>query len=307
MKKIILIISIMLVIIFGFFSLLNRSSNEAVVGEKMLVSASFYPVYFFAKEIAKDHAEVLNITPAGAEPHDYELSAKDISNIEKSKILILNGGGLEPWGESMKKNLASSETLVVEAGEGVADKMMMENGKDVVDPHVWLSPELAEKMADNILEAFKKSDPKNVDSYIANAALLKLNLKELGDDFRVGLSECKKKEIITSHTAFGYLAAAYGFSQIAITGMSPSAEPSIQQLREIIDLAKKNDIKYIFFESLVSPKLSETLASEVGAETLVLNPLEGLTKKELSEGKDYFTEMRANLNNLQMALECKKQ
>lgn len=126
----------------------------------------------------------------------------------------------------------------------------------------------------------------------------------LDKDYRSGLSKCNKKDIITSHAAFGYLAKEYGFNQLAIAGLSPDEEPTLQTLKNISDFAKKNNVQYIFFESLVSPKLSETIANEVGAKTLVLNPLEGLSIQDIAEGKNYFTEMRSNLNQLKIALQC---
>ena len=124
--------------------------------------------------------------------------------------------------------------------------------------------------------------------------------------YRQGLSNCAEKNIITSHAAFGYLATTYGLNQVSISGLSPDAEPSPQQLADIVKFAKDSHVKYIFFESLVSPKLSQAIANEVGAQTLVLNPIEGLSDEELAQGKDYFSIMRNNLKNLQTALQCAK-
>jgi len=123
---------------------------------------------------------------------------------------------------------------------------------------------------------------------------------------RLTAPDCQLKDIVTSHAAFGYLAAAYGLNQIAIAGLSPDAEPSPEQLADIVKQARTDKIKYIFFESLVSPKLAQTIATEINAQTLVFNPLEGLTKDEIAQGQDYFTEMRNNLTNLRTALQCAK-
>ncbi|MEK7195779.1 MAG: zinc ABC transporter substrate-binding protein, partial [Patescibacteria group bacterium] len=123
-------------------------------------------------------------------------------------------------------------------------------------------------------------------------------------DYSAGLKNCALKDIITSHAFFGYLAATYSLRQISIAGLSPDAEPSSKEIGVIVKFAKENKVKYIFFESLVNPKLSETIATEIEAKTLVLNPLEGLTRAETNAGKNYFTEMRDNLNNLKVALEC---
>jgi zinc transport system substrate-binding protein len=117
---------------------------------------------------------------------------------------------------------------------------------------------------------------------------------------------CSKSDFITSHAAFGYLASTYKLRQIAIAGLSPDAEPSAQQMADIAKFAKNNGVKIIFFESLVSPELSQTLAREVGAQTLVLDPIEGLTDNDIQNGKDYFTQTESNLSNLKIALECKQ-
>lgn len=244
---------------------------------KLQVVASFYPLAYFAQEIGGDKVEVTNITPAGAEPHEYEPTAQDIARIEDSGVLILNGSGLEPWGDNVKAN------RIVIAGEDFVG----------TDPHVWLAPLLAQQMVDKIAEAVP-----------GNPEPLKEKLAALDAEFHQGLSRCATRDIVTSHAAFGYLTAAYDLRQVPITGISPEDEPSAQELAQIADFAKKNNIKYIFFESLVSPKLAQTIAREVGAQTLVLNPIEGLSDSELAQGKNYFTEMRANLSNLKLALQC---
>lgn len=273
-------------------------------GEKLQVTASFYPLYFFAQEIGGDKADVVNLTPAGAEPHEYEPTPQDLARIENSRLLILNGNGLEPWGENMKENIDPSRTVLVIAGEGLAGQKILENGNKIIDPHTWLSPPLAEKMTEKILAGFVSADPEHKSYYEVRAASLQSRLADLDQEFRAGLSNCVRRDIITSHAAFGYLATTYGLRQIAIAGLSPDIEPSSQTLGGIADFAQKNGVKYIFFESLVSPKLAETLAREVGAQTLVLDPLEGLTDQEIAQGKNYFTVMRSNLANLKTALQC---
>ncbi len=271
---------------------------------KLQVVTSFYPLYFFASQIGGEMAEVMNITPAGAEPHDYEPTAQDIARIENSNLLILNGGKLESWGDKIQTNIDSKRTLVVTAGEGLATQEVVEDGRMIVDPHVWLSPPLAGQMVDKITQGFIQADQVRTDYYIANATALKAELGMLDTEYKAGLASCAEKNIITSHAAFGYLVSTYHLIQVPITGISPDSEPSPKQLTDIARFAEDHNVKYIFFESLVSPKLSETIANEVGAETLVLNPIEGLSKEELAAGKTYLTEMRQNLGNLKIALQC---
>ncbi len=293
-KKAILFIVFVLAIISIVFVLNNRAQNPNISSGKLQISAGFYPLAFFAKQIGGDRVQVFTVTPAGAEPHDYEPSAKDITTISRSKILFLNGGGMEPWEEGVKKNL-SAKTTVFTASDIFQYK----------DPHYWLSPNLSSQIIDEMTKTLSDSDSTHASEYQENALLLKNKLAKLDNEYKTSLANCSKKEIITSHDAFGHLASSYGFKQVSIAGLSPEAEPSSRQLADISAFARSNDIQYIFFESLVSPKLSETIAQEIGAKTLVLNPIEGLTKDEISSGKDYFTEMKANLINLQIALQCK--
>jgi zinc transport system substrate-binding protein len=293
---------IIFIVVLGFAALallvvLERKAENVqhANNSKLLVSTSFYPLAFFAEQIVDNLGAVYNITPAGAEPHDYELSSKDRMRIEESNLVILNGGHLEPWGANIISILSGSQTKVISVGE-----ILVKNN----DPHVWLDPVLAEEEAIQIANSLKEIDPLHSSKYDSNLNRLLGELKALDQEYRTGLSSCKQKDIITSHEAFGYVAKRYGFGQVSIAGLSPDAEPSPEVLSNIVALARKKRIKYIFFESLVSPKLAEALAREVGAATLVLNPIEGLTDRELASGKNYLSEMRSNLNNLKIALEC---
>ncbi|MDB5224597.1 MAG: hypothetical protein JWO43_219 [Candidatus Adlerbacteria bacterium] len=293
---------VIVIAVLGF--LLLDHTNTPVSTQKISVATSFYPLYFFASQIGGDKADVLNITPAGGEPHDYEPTAQDIARIENSKILILNGGGLEAWGDKIKQNIKPNQTLLVTAGEGITTQEVVEDGKMITDPHTWLSPPLVEQIVDKIEKAYEQVDPANTAYYQSNTAVLKSKLNDLDAAYMQGLASCKSKDIITSHAAFGYLATTYHLNQVPISGLSPDAEPSAQQLVQVAKFAKDNHIKYIFFESLVSPKLSQTIATEVGAQTLILNPIEGLTPEDIAAGKTYFTEMANNLVNLRIALLC---
>jgi zinc transport system substrate-binding protein len=160
-------------------------------------------------------------------------------------------------------------------------------------------------MVDKITQGFIQIDPDNKNYFQTNADTLKTKLDNLNNEYKQGLANCTEKNIITSHAAFGYLATTYGLNQVPISGLSPDAEPSPQQLVNIVKFAKANNVKYIFFESLVSPKLANTIATEVGAKTLVLNPIEGLSDEQLARGDNYFQEMQNNLSNLKIALQCK--
>src|SRR3989344_1248122 len=217
------------------------------IDNKLNVSASFYPLYFFAYQIAGDKADVYNITPAGSEPHDYDPTALDIARIEKGNMLILSGG-VESWGDKMKSNLKSTNTKIVIASEGLLTKSLAEEGESIRDPHVWLNPILAKKEVEKITDGFIEIDPKNSDYYKNNEQNLNGKLDNLDQKYKRGLSDCQTRDIITSHTAFAYLADQYDLNQVSIAGLSPDAEPSAKQLANVADFAKKNNIRYIFFE-----------------------------------------------------------
>ncbi len=302
-------IGVLLIIFIGLigyfqFNLFKYKNTRSSQNDKIQITTSFYPLYYFATQIVGDKATVYNITPGGAEPHDYEPTIKDVARIEDSQLLILNGDKLEVWGERMFNTLQGTKTKVITVGENLTTQNLVEENNTTHDPHVWLNIELAKQEALTIEQSIEQLDPKNALYYLSNLQILNTNLDNLNQEYVRGLSSCQRKDIITAHSAFGYLAREYNFNQISISGLSPDEEPSPQKLVEISDFARKNKIEYIFFESLVSPKLSQTIANEIGAKTLVLNPIEGMTESEISQGKNYFTEMKNNLTNLRIALQC---
>lgn len=307
-KLIAFILGVILIAVISYAlkaGIFKRATLPTSQDKKIQVVASFYPLYFFASQIGGDKADVANITPAGAEPHDYEPSTQDIAHIDKASILILNGGQLEAWGDKVKEDLNGKNVEVVTAADGLANQDVQEEGQLMKDPHVWLDPVLAKKEVQKIAQAFVKVDPANTVFYEANEKILENKLDSLDQSFKAGLQDCQQKNIVTSHAAFGYIASRYSLKQVPISGLSPDQEPSPKQLADVAQFARANNVKYIFFETLISPKLSETIAKEVGAKTIVFNPLEGLTSDEQAAGKDYLSIQQDNLASLRVALECK--
>jgi zinc transport system substrate-binding protein len=283
-----------MMMLMGVWKLWPRTKTKKVNREVSVVT-SFYPLYFFASEIGGDKIRVKNVTPAGSEPHDYEPTARDMAEIQESQLLILNGNGLEAWAQKIRGEVEESGVKVIEAGEGWFEKN---------DPHIWLSPELAKKQAETILAGLVQIDPENATYYQERGKRLSEEIERVQTEFRQGLAHCNKREIVTSHEAFAYLAREFGLTQVSIAGLSPDEEPSTKQMAEAARFAQEKKIKFIFFESITSPKLSETIAEEIGAKTLVLDPIEGISESDREQGKNYLTVMRENLANLQIALEC---
>lgn len=298
---------------------INNSSGEPeVTGKKLKVVTSIYPMYEFSKQVAGEHADVIGLIPAGIEPHDWEPSAKDMATIKEADIFIYNGI-VEGWAEQALESAPNDKRIAVEAIAGIQlmeseyhghEESQEEEGHEEeeheeggsLDPHIWLSPVLAQQEVLAIQEAFEKADPAHKDDYKVNADAYISQLKELDATFKSGLQGVKNTEFVTQHAAFGYLAKEYGLTQVPIAGLSPDQEPSPEQMAEVIAFAKEHEIKTILFETLVDPKIAQTIADEIGAKTDVLNPIEGLTDKDKKDNLDYFDIMTKNLEALKKAL-----
>ncbi len=269
--------------------------------EKPVIAASFYPLAFLAREIAGSDYEVVSVTPGGVEPHDFEPSPQDIVRLQSAKLLFANGFGIDAWVERLQPTLIEHGVKVVTLTDGIDSK-----GITVMDsnPHLWLDPQAMEVYAQTIAKTLSSQFPSQQMLFTANAKAMEAKLSALDRSYKTGLVNCRLHEVIVSHDAFAYLASRYEFSVIAIAGFSPQEQPSAKHIGELVTLAKEKGIKTIFFETLVSPKLSQTLAAEVGATTSVLDPIEGFSETDLAAGKSYFTAMESNLQALRVAMEC---
>lgn len=313
--------SVVLLIFIVILSGCGGRAGDNIDPGKVNVITSFYPIYEFAKEIGGEQANVINLLPTGVEPHDWTPRSQDIINTSKAQLFLYNGAGLEGWVPNFLKGLGGdSSVMTVEVSKGIdlIEAEGEEDGHDHgategeeaqeeaghhVDPHTWVSPKSAMIMVENIKDSYVKVDPDHQQEYEARYLKLRGQLEELDQKFEDSLANTAKKEIVVSHQAFSYLCRDYGLTQHAIMGLSPDAEPRAQDLIELSKVVKQEGIKYIFFEELVSDRLAKTLASETGVQTLVLNPVEGLTKEQEKAGDNYFSLMEKNLQNLLQALQ----
>lgn len=306
-KKRILTTSIALLVLaaLGLSALFNQHKQAQDSSSKLEVVASYYPLYDFAKNIGGDKVNVTNVTPAGTEPHDYEPSPSTLADIQKAPVVIYNGGHMEPWVDAFLKEYRH---VAVRGGDGI-DLMTAEDeddpSKKVKDPHFWLDPVLAQKTVAAIRDGLSRADPANKAYYAKKASDYSAKLEQLDAEYREGLADCKLRTVISSHDAFSYLGKRYGLQVASIAGVSPEQEPSAAKLAELSRLVKEKGIQYVFFESLASPRLADTIAAETGAKTLVFDPIEGLDKADQKAGKDYMSLQHENLQNLRTALECK--
>jgi len=270
-------------------------------------------MYFLTSEIAGDKAEIITMVPSGAEPHDWEPTPKLAIELNKADMLIFNGAGMETWIDKILSIIDKDRTKVVDASMGIKLMKSEEHNEEdehekeshhhgSYDPHIWVSPKRAMQQAQNIYDALLEADPDNAEYYGQNKLELDSKLIKLDKDIRDASKTFNSNVIVVSHEAFGYFAYDYGFEQVAIRGVNPQDEPSPSEMAELVRLCRDNGVKYVFFEKLTSPKLSETLAREVGAGTLVLNNAAGLSQEDINSGKDYVTVMYENIENLKKAL-----
>lgn len=261
--------------------------------QRPTVVAAFYPLAWAAEQIGGDSIDVVNLTPPGAEPHDVELTPRDVEKIQNADLVLYLGSGFQPALEHAVEG-RSGPSLDLLDGQNLMTGADEEQG--AYDPHVWLDPSRLAAMV-TLIGAQLHREPA--------AARLVAKLEALDSELADGLAHCSRHEIVTSHAAFGYLAKRYGLKQLALTGLSPEAEPSPRDLEALVDEVKRTDATTVFFEMLVSSRLADTVAREAGAKTAVLDPLEGLTEDEVAAGEDYFSVMRADLATLREALQCR--
>jgi zinc transport system substrate-binding protein len=288
-------VRIVLIVCAGLVLLAGCGGSDSGRGDDTRsVVAAFYPLAFAAEQVGGGAVDVTNLTPPGAEPHDVELSARAVEGIRSADVVLYLGRGFQP---AVERAVEGADGTTVDLLDGMTlAEGVGEEGEHGPDPHVWLDPVRFAALVERIGAVLDR--PKKADDLAAR-------LRRLDREFESGLASCKRHEIVTSHAAFGYLAKRYGLEQIAITGLSPEAEPTPQQLENVVAEVRRAGATTIFFEALVSPKLAETVARETGADTAKLDPIEGLTEEEIAGGGNYFSVMHANLASLRRALGCR--
>jgi zinc transport system substrate-binding protein len=300
----------------------NAGTEKADAG-KIEIYTTLFPLYDFARAIGGDYVKVNSLLPPGAEPHDYEPSAKDIAKVNEAKIFVYNGAGYEAWIDNMVKNLNTEKTKVVDAskglrliesteqehdehthaGEAVAGTEEHNRIHGKYDPHVWLNPQLAKQQAAHIEKELVEVDPAHKGAYEANYNKLTQQLDALDKEYKDAIAKAKKKEFVVSHKAFTYLAEHYGLEQLSVSGLSPSEEPTQQQLQQLVETVKAHHIKYVAFEGLVENKVARMVQREAGAEAVTLYTLENATKDQLNANKTYVDIMKDNLTTFKKVLE----
>lgn len=299
------------------------TSQSKPTDGKLQVVTTIYPVYDLAKVIGGDKADVTMLVAPGVEPHDWEPTVSNLKAIGKAQVFLYNGAGMEPVQKLLTKDVLR-QALPVDLSKSVVVRPMEEEEVNLEaddrhtaanhtdnheaehvhmdDPHIWLDPLNVEKEVDAVVAAFSKEDPANAAYYAENGRKYKEQLQALNQAYVDWAKTVKDKNLVVTHEAFGYLAAQYGFKQVGIMGISPDTEPTPDKMARIVSFIKKNHVKAIFSEALVSPKLADAIAKETGIHVYQLNTVEALSKEDMAQGDTYLTLMRQNLKILQEAL-----
>ena len=296
----------------------HRGSSQAGPGQLDVVVA-FYPFQFVAERIAGSHATVTSLTQPGAEPHDVELTPRQVASLTDADLVIYEKGFQAAVDEAVTDSgtTAAFDTSTVVPLQPFAAEQTDHQDPDSedtgsghgsaegsgLDPHVWLAPENMITISKAVAQQLTTVDPDHAADYAHNATVLESELGDLDAEFRTGLADCRRTEFITTHAAFGYLARDYGLTQIGINGVSPDAEPSPARIAEIQAQAREHGVTTIFYETLVSPEIARSIAADLQLKTDVLDPIEGIT--DHSRGQDYLAVMTANLTALRTANACR--
>lgn len=265
-------------------------------GGKVQVVAGAYPLAELARRVGGGDVEVTDLTPGGTEPHDLELTTDQVDAIEDAAVVLYLGKGFQPGVEKAARRTKGTRADLLKA-DPASDRSS--------DPHLWLDPQAMGRALDRVRAVLVKVDPARADRYAERTAAFAGELASLDREYAQGLADCDRRTIVTSHAAFGRLAARYDLDEAAISGLAPDAEPQPARLAELTDRIRAEGITTVFTETLASPRAAEALAREAGATTAVLDPIEGRTAAQVAAGEDYLKTMRTNLGVLRQALGCR--
>ena len=294
----------------------DGATGGSTAGGTVSVVASFYPIEYAVQQVGGDLVTVTSLTKPGAEPHDVELSPKDVAAVAEAGLVVYAKGfqpavdtAVDQEGSRHAFDVAPVANLDLAAPAEEEDHAAGDTHTDppqdasaAMDPHFWLDPQRYAAVATAIGQRLGEADPANAATYAQNASAFTAKLGTLDTEFRTGLASCPRKDLVTSHAAFGYLSERYGFTQVPIAGLSPDVEPSAAQLATVADFVKAHGVTTIYAETLVEPAFAETVAKSTGAQLATLDPIEGLTST--SAGRDYLEVMRSNLATLKAGQGC---
>ncbi len=307
-----------LMLILSFLALIDAActpeSGQQDTGGKILAVTTLFPLYDFAKNVGGDRVEVTLLLSPGMEPHSFEPRPSDIVKLNRAGLFIYTSASMEPWANDILKGLQNKDLVIVESSRGIpgttpsrgrAHHRTHDDRPEISDPHTWLDFSNAVKMVENIREGFVTRDPGRKELYEKNAAAYIDELKKLDDRYRRSLRNCRKNIIVSGgHFAFSRMSHRYGFRYVSVYGVSPNAEPTAAELARILKLVRENDLRHLFHEELINPRVSEALSREAGVNLLKLHAAGNVTKEDFDRGETFLSLMDKNLQNLKKGLQC---
>ncbi|MFW5469955.1 metal ABC transporter substrate-binding protein [Knoellia sp. CPCC 206435] len=287
----------------------SSADTGAATEDTVGVTAAFYPLAYAVERVGGDRVTVSSLTKPGAEPHDVELTPKDVATLGRSAVVVYEKGFQPAVDEAVTQvdaekvlDVSTSVDLTIEATHDGHEHGKQEGTEEGIDPHFWLDPTRYASAVEAISDRLAKADPAGATAYAANADAFVAELTALDTEFAAALKTCTTRELVTGHAAFAYLADRYDLHQVGIAGVSPDTEPNAAAMKEIIEHVREAGVKTVYAETLVSKDLTETIARETGATVAVLDPIEGLS--DASAGKNYLEVMRSNLATLVKGQGC---
>ena len=277
------------------------SSNASTGEQRLEVLAAAYPFAWAAEQVAGPDASVRNLVEGGGEPHDVELTPRQVQALGEAGLVVFLRD-FQPAVDDAVRDLDDERQLELGAHTDVQrlrTDLDNESG-DAADPHVWLDPTRMSAVVRIIGERLAEVDPDQADGYRDRAASTMRELAALEAEYDKRLTTCERRDLVTAHTAFSYLATRYDLAQVGITGLDPESEPSPGRVAKVARWAKERGVTTVYAETLVDSKIADTVAREIGARTAVLDPVEGV-----QEGQDYLSVMRSNLDALATGLGCR--
>lgn len=286
-----------------------RAQKVPEGSRKLGVITTIFPLYDFVKNIGADKVDVTLLLPPGMEAHSFEPKPSDVVKINKADIFIYTGQFMEPWAEDIISGISDSKVKVVNASIGIKMIPGVFHDEDEpvgsMDPHIWLDFDNDKVMIQTIAAALAEKDTVHAKYYQQKAQEYQNTLSRLDAEYKTSLYRCKSNEIIYGgHYAFGYLAHRYNLKYLAAQGVSPDAEPTAQDLAQLVDQIRKKHIQYVFYEELTSPKIAKTLANETDTKLLQLNAAHNISKTDYENNISFVSIMEDNLRNLQIGLHC---
>jgi zinc transport system substrate-binding protein len=282
----------------------NRSGTGNNGSSKLAVLATFYPLYDFAQNVGGDKVSVSLLVPETVDVHDFEPTPSDIAKVSSAEVLIYNGEGLEPWIQDVINSAGNPHLITVDTSQNITLLPVpaeFQQGNRTIDPHIWLDPENAKQQVNNILQGLIKADPADSAYFTQNAQAYQAQLDNLNQLAINATTNTATKIFVTFHEAFAYFAKQYNVTQLSILGPFEE-EPTPTDIQNVINAINQNHLKYVGYESLENPAISQSISSETNATLINMNPIEGLTTQEKANGDNYISLMEQDIANIHTAL-----